>query len=357
LANPTSNTTNNPIVVTEPTNATPIVNNTPTPTSYNPTNNGNVNNQSPIIFSGSSTTNGIISQQQGDSAVYDAVTKFAAQNNNNLTKIQSILSTGLNFTLTATNGQVGTNVWVDNQLTNYSTEATLEGLTNLVGHFLNATNIGDTNSIAAQEQLGSVAALNGSNLITGTVSGLTVPSTDDGYGSDGVNWTISIPYGPGYSIDLNPFHVSWVNDLATFVRSLIAWIFTCGLYYRNWKLLNDQYRGQAATRQATTSGQTVLGNNANIASCIICAGLITTVMLALPIFASGWFGVVLPISHLANPFSGSLAGTVATSVWMVDKFFPLAFMVYCVFNGIIFQVSISAVVWVTNTLTRFIVGL
>jgi len=77
----------------------------PGPTSFNPTNSTTGSN---IVWTASANTNAILSQQQGDGALYDGITKFAAQNDKNLRDIKGALDgLGTNLNFTGETGVVG----------------------------------------------------------------------------------------------------------------------------------------------------------------------------------------------------------------------------------------------------------
>jgi hypothetical protein len=267
-----------------------------------------------------------------------------------------------------TNQPYPTNLWVANMptnfgmftnppfaLTNYATESTLEGISNLLASLL--TNGTSSNDIAGEQAKGVAAAVEGSDTYKGIFSGVdSTPAYAAGgtYGGDGGSWVIQIPYGAGYSIDLNPFHVAWVSDLARFVRNLVKWICIAGLLLVNIKDVLGAQNALGAARQATAAGETILGTNANSAIALLCAAAITLAVLALPAFAASWFTAYLG-TFATNPFTG-VGGTVGTSVWMVDQFFPIGVMVACVFCRAIFVAALSAVVWTVQTIVRFICG-
>ena len=261
-------------------------------------------------------------------------------------------------------GKGGTNLGGLN-LTNYNLESTqtnvlgtLAGLSNLVASLL--TNTVDTNHIAGEMPAGYAAAEAGTNALLSLM-----PEAPDGGGQVGSalsGWTVQIPYGGGYTIDLNPFHLAWVASLAAFVRSLVFWICGASLLYGNCDVLLKALQSLGATRQASASGQSVLGTNANLATALIMAAVITLVMLGVPYFALNWYvnhtalGISFQNLVSGNPFQNGAASAVAQSVWMADQFFPLSWMVSCVVSGITFRVALGAVIWTVQTVTRFLVG-
>jgi hypothetical protein len=161
---------------------------------------------------------------------------------------------------------------------------------------------------------------------------------------------------------LNPFDFPWVVKLAAFVNSLIVWIFAAGLYYENITCLFRAMGILASARQATSSNQSILGTNLNLGTALAMALIITTVMLAVPLFANGWFnnhtfsGMTFHSLIISNPFKGMTAGGVSDALWITCQFFPLSFMFYCVVARIFFQVSLGAIVWTVTTIVRFLVG-
>ena len=251
----------------------------------------------------------------------------------------------------ASNGvaSTGTNIF---SLTNVAQENTLEGISNLL-----ASGSASNTQPSDEQARGQAAASDGVSSLQRLGGSIIAPNPTEHYGTPLDGWSVSIPYGAGYTIDLNPFHVEWVVSLASFVRNLVAWIFAVGLVYRNTSLLIATIQGLGATRQATASGQAILGINANLATALVCAGLITAAMLAVPMYVSDWFGANNLFSVITNnPFHNASGGTVANSIWMTDQFFPLAFMVWCVVSGIVFRLNLAPVIWLVQTITRFLVG-
>ena len=241
----------------------------------------------------------------------------------------------------------GTNVL---SLTNVAQENTLAGISNLLA---GATNGSPTD----QQARGQVAASDGVSALHRMAGSMSAPEQNEHYGTPLDGWSVSVPYGSGYTIDLNPFHMGWVVSLAAFVRNLVSWIFAVGLVHRNATLLITAIQSLGSTRQASASGQAILGVNANLATALICAGLITAAMLAVPVYFSDWFNANNLFSVITNnPFHNVSGGTVANSIWMADQFFPLSYMIWCVVTGILFKVNLAPVIWLVQTVTRFLVG-
>jgi hypothetical protein len=251
-------------------------------------------------------------------------------------------------------------------MTNYSTETTqtnvlgtLAGMSNLLASFT-ATNTLETNHIGAESSAGYAAATEGTNLLAGF--GVQEFSGGDAVGSALSGWTISVPYGAGYTIDLNPFHVSWVVALAAFTRFFITWALVALLMMVNTSALLSTLQAQGSIRQASASGQSVLGNNLNLVTAILMAVLITAVMLAVPIYALGWlsshgvFGQGFITFLAGNPFKSSQANGVGGALYITDQFFPLSFIAFAAVAGIGFKAGMNLNVWLTNTVARHLVG-
>lgn len=144
----------NSVIVTNGPPAYPGVTNTYTPqnpSTFNPTNSGaGVSN---IVWTSSSYTNTILSQQQGDAAVYDAINKFAQGNDINLRGINSNITSLKNTSANGLNG-VSNLLWLG--LTNGQGFGNVTGAirnfhfdnTNLLGQILHGiTNGSGTNAM------------------------------------------------------------------------------------------------------------------------------------------------------------------------------------------------------------------
>lgn len=329
----------------------------PSGTIYNANNTTN----SPVIWQAAAATNPSVAIQDAGSATVDALTKASTQAHSDAQAIAAAIGS-LGGTNGVSNG-TGTNIGLT--LTNYATETTatnqlavLCGLTNMLGSALDHnTNIDLSSQVAA----GTAAADAGKTPLETLSGNLTPGDRNERYGSPTSTWIVSVGYLGVGSINLDPFSYSWVVALAGFMRNLVTWICGAGLYYRNIKLLINTINTMFTFRQAQTAGTTVLGVNANTLSCIVVAGLITTAMLVVPMYFSDWFGASGLVSMLVtNPFSasGTTGGTIlASSVYIVDQFFPLAFMVWCTVSAIAFRAGLAPVLWLVGTVIRFLVGL
>jgi hypothetical protein len=264
--------------------------------------------------------------------------------------VNAIQSTGeTNYALETTLETVNTNTQV--------TANTLVGISNLLGNL--PTNSISTNlawELAAGQDAASsqIAPLND---LASSLSGVANGS-DTSLGSPLANWNISVPYMGGYTIDLNPFDVSWVVELAAFVRSLVKWGVILSLVtYASSKLLSA-LQAAGANRQATESGVAGILSEVpfiNSIVAVVCATIVTAVCVAFFTFATSWFTPYMA-QIATSPFSSLASSTVASSVWMADQFFPLSVIVSCSVSYVFFNFSLSAVVVSVQTITRYITG-
>jgi hypothetical protein len=245
-------------------------------------------------------------------------------------------------------------------ITNYATESTLSGISNLLSGVL--TNLPDSNSVyqavTSQQSQGDQNAQQGKTSLEGISQGLSEPDSGETYGSPTTDWQVSVPYLGGHTINLNPFHYDWVVAIASFFRNLVAWVCAVSLVIWNSKLLIDTIQKMFTYRQARTAGSSIFGNNVNTLSCIIVAVAITAVTLIVPLYFANWYGAKGVISMvMSHPFHGSHPSTVQTAVYITDQFFPLAFMVWCLVVRLIFMLSLAPLLWLVGVTIRFLVGL
>jgi len=208
----------------------------------------------------------------------------------------------------------------------------------------------DSNGMAAA---GSAAAAPGSNALASAVSGLSSATAMDQGATrlgtaPGVDWSVSVG---GYTIDCNPFDMSWVVDLAAWVRAVVTWVVIGGIVWRNSRRMLEAINALGAARQAS-SAATAPGISVLVA--LTMAVVITVAMLAVPTFCVSWFAPYLGVLS-SSPFitSGSAA---STGLWMADQFFPISLMAAAWVVDVVFVWSLGAVVWGVQTVTRFLTG-
>ena len=147
-------------VPANPSSPGPTEVNTPPPVTYNPTNTGALGtNQSPILFTSTNTSTSI---QQGDSALFDAMTKGEVEAHKDALLTENALAALANSLSNSPSGGAGTNIF--NGVTNVDVQNWPAGYSNYLSGIL-------TNGLA------------GNDLLAGIYSN-TLPSTN-GMGSNG----------------------------------------------------------------------------------------------------------------------------------------------------------------------------
>jgi hypothetical protein len=372
--------------------STNTVINAPTPTVYDPSNNGNGTNgnTSPILYT---STNAVTSQQQGDAALYDAVTKAAVQAHNDALAINSgvngiytnasavawansmflsnVLSHGLSVTgaianVTVTNTGYG--------FTNYNLQGTQEGISNLLSGiatniFANGTNQltisalnTNANNIAgvlSNSLTGALAKMNAAtNAASGVadaadqsafLSGLSSSLSDEG-GSPQLQ---NIDLGHGIVIALGS------NIPAGFlpIRGIISWIVIALLLYRNFRTFNACVMKAFGVPQTTTAGTEVLGNNVNFFSALTMAGLIVATVSTLPVIAAGFLSSELAFwASSSNPLSVFRGGSLAWAYSLISQYVPIAvlFSAFCV--RMVYVTVLESSTSVIAAILKFFVG-
>lgn len=316
-----------------------------------------------ILWTASAYTNSSLAVQQGDSALYDALTKAAAAAHSDESAIASAITNGvlaahidaLGISNAVAHGGStnGTGVYLGP--TNGATENTLQGISNLLG---NATGmVINAATVSVWQAQGTTYGATGSNELNQTG---TLPSSTEALGDAiGDDWQITVPYLNSYVIDLNPFHVTWVVDLAAFFKSAITWISMVGLFYSNITVLLGAIKSSGSYRQAEFGGASVEGNTiANISASVVVAIAITVAMLALPAIGYSLAGWDFSLSSVFTvPFHATSAPhTVRVALYITDQFFPVMFMVYCTLCGMLYRMKVSAAVWVVQVVVRFTVA-
>lgn len=392
-------------ITTNPTNAVAQSVTAP-PFIYNTTNNNGTNYTPPIIFS---TTNQVTSQQQGDQALYDALTKFAAKNNSqnlilasNLSAINTNISAKTNYSLettqskilSANNGMsnllssivlrgadqathldsvamlgalnsISNNTKGTTGISNYAQETTLLGMSNLMVNGNYATNrpIGTNDWGTAQSNLtAQLDAIhnetNGAGVMGTAMSGYKSQINQTGVSDDAAN------NGSLFSVELGgaggglQFQIT-SNDLDARVGSLsqgrpvFKWAIIVLLVFFNYKVLRKAIGDVAQTNQATTAGTTLLGTNVNSASALICAAIIVAILASLPtIAASGILDVLTTISFHENPIASVTSNIYAFG----NHYFPIGLMFSALINHFGFRVFLDAAAASAMAIVKFLVG-
>lgn len=301
-----------------------------------------------------SISNGFAQLVNGTNA--DIATETTQKGLSNLLGVLAGQGTNLACILTNLSGIVSNGAALGNN-TNLAQETTLTGISNILANLYDTNNLPTTNSLLA---LASDSALQGSNLLAGIVG-----SDAFGVGSDNSSslgdsgplqlWTMSIaiPFmQQSFTFDMNPFHLPWVVSLAAFVRNFIGWFCAVSLTSANIYMLLNSVNVLASSKQAS-GNSAIPGINSGVAVAMAIA--ITGVCLALPMYASDWFGASGLLNTItSHPFKGPVAAPVGVSIYIADQFFPIAFMVWCVMVGIGFRASLTAICYSCMTIIRFL---
>jgi len=332
----------NSTVVTNGVASYPSTTNSYTPNSpvfYNPTNAGTASN---ILWTASSHTNTILSQQQGDSAVHDAINKFAAGNDSNLRNIGTNISRGNTILGQGFNG-LSNMVGVLHGLTNGSGGETgvvnavnqfRNENTNLLGQILNAITIytNTEGEIEILTNLWTIPEITEHGEFTGQMGDLqalapdgTLPETDDAF------WLVTLI--PGVDpFNFRPSH--HLGSVATLMRKLILWIVVIAYCLFVLKDIFELFQLVASTAQmdAPEAEATVFGVGGNwgilLAPVVISVFLAAWALLLESVITSmgAVVGTVDFISFLStSPFAG-VTGPVAHGVGEVSLWFPLSFV-------------------------------
>lgn len=236
---------------------------------------------------------------------------------------------------------------LDGFQTNALTLTELRGTTNIVQP-------GDT---AGQQSTGNAAtAANGGTTLANALSGFgSVGSSSSGTYPIG---EMTMNLGIAGVIDLNPANFAPTANIGTMSRQLAKWVLTVSFLIACWSVLGSHIQALGSVRQATASGQTILGTNANVVTALAAAALITVVLAAVPALALTIGDKVVMNAISFQPFTvaASVSTMCANAVGIADMFFPLDLSAFYVCNYILFRVSISGVWFVAVTVCRFIVG-
>lgn len=326
----------------DPGSLSPAVNVTDSgPVDYNPAVNGNN-----IAFSGTNDS------QEGFGALYDAITKFAAQTDANLRRIASNSVSGGSGTLVVSNNVVVTNI--------------LGGDGDIVGAIQDlhqsVTNAWRTGADGQGLEFMSnhVAGLDG--MVEGADNGLStaleslVPSgTFDVPNGGGSFWEVTLyPGAPPFNFRPS----SYLGEMFSVAKQLISWIIVVGYVFL---VLKDIYGvvstiGSGSQLLKPRLDAQALGTGGDWGAALVpfyvgaflvaYAALITVIVGAVVVFLGGEISLTLAL----NPFSG-VTGAAAAGVGESAQFFPWSVF----FSGVV-----SYAVWrvsMTTAVTAFVVWL
>lgn len=348
--------TNNPAdYVTNPiTNGgTNFAGNTPTPIIYNAT-----NMPSPIIWSNLANTNSAVATMNGDSAIYNAITKNGLQAHNDIATISSQLD--------ALSSNIGTNK-TTSTLTNYNLETTQQGISNLLANMgtnggMSLTQFQGT-AMTVQSDLSSngfdMNKTNGASVLAlnSITSAFGRPSLDES-GDAGEVTMLDIPLDLANKVHLT-LGTSEIDEWLPALHGGLAifrWAVIMLLIIANYKVLVKAVKTTMLVPQATTSGETLLGTNINAASAIIMAGAIVAVVASLPtVFASGVLDNIGKIA-IGNPLQGAESG-IGKAYGFACHYFPIGTFITALLNHFGFRIAIDSAETVCMGIIKFLTGL
>lgn len=358
-----------------------------TQSQYSPTNALNSGTNSPVLFT--TTTNGVLSQQQGDSALYKAVTDLGLQAHQDaaviLAGIDGIytnadavaLADRMNLSNLLANGIAlrGTNpVSIINGETNYALETTMEGISNLLGGWTNAFTRADWRTNAA-EIVGSesnnilglsaeswLSYTNGASMLGDAFGGINtmipaMSASDDGDGGDEIlHVEIGNPSGATVPLIISTSQLDNVLPAGAMARVAFKWAILVTLGICNYKVLVREIRTTLLVPQAHAAGTSIFGTNINVASAVVMAAVIVAAAACLPtVFASGIVSTFAQVSLSAPTTVVSSIATVGYG--FVSHYFPLAMMITAIVNHLGFRVASNIMELVACAIVKFAVGL
>lgn len=320
------------------TNGTPNVVTPPAPGQFDP---GGGKVGSNILWSMSSATNVIISQQEGDAALYDVMSKHSAANDANLRNINSNISRLIGVVGGLTNGTsdigVSNALWLTHgSLTNFINGFSTNSLDvgSMTGTVMQAW--GEAMSKAAQENFELEGTLD-------IVKGLTIEDAPAGDSSP-----LQFSWG-GVDWDFDPSH--YVNP--GFIYQLFAWVLAAAYLI---KIIGDIMKWVhvlAAANQVKTPyiDANVFGFGGNFG------------IMLIPVFVGAFlvaYGAFIGIvtSELGTAFSGTafsyltsgpLSGgsgggvSVAVAIYLIQLYFPIDLLVSLTAGYIIFRATMVSI--------------
>lgn len=173
----------------------------------------------------------------------------------------------------------------------------------------------------------------------------------------GDSWTVNFSAGQNtFSLNFNPMRISWVADLASLIKRLIARAVVLALLIAMGKSLSANIRSSVSARQATAQPDAqILLPGALTGLALAAASAITLVLGAIPTFA-----VFVMRGYLAtafsNPYSGTSHGSVLQGLWLANQFLPLELIAIAPVNYYVFVMTQNTLFWTSCTAVRFIVG-
>jgi hypothetical protein len=325
----------------------------------------------------------------GADAIIQAENAFAARNHTDLASVQSSINSG-NLTLANVLGELQSDermvtnlaggLWSEvtsdsrvttnllGQLENEAkTETNLLGQLKLTNH-LDLANLGNvisnqywgttqqysmgyvSNTASILTAMGAAASMVGSNQLAslGVFDDQVVAA-----GGDALTWDINVATTLGHTetIHLNPFSHDWVTDLCMITTAIVKWGSLIGLILAASKIVTSGIENAGVMRQASAASA-VPGVSSGTA--VGMAVAMTVAIGVLPALAytviSGWKG------SLSAPIPVPSTTAIGWSIYALQKFIPVQYVVVNIINLIAFRFTWTAILFVAQTIVRFLVG-
>lgn len=178
----------------------------------------------------------------------------------------------------------------------------------------------------------------------------TLPADSAGGGGGG----LSIPIGLGVTMDLGSAAEGY--PFASTIRISLIWIILFLLFMKVRGEMSSALTSAFLTPQASTAGETVLGNNLNAASALVMAGIVVaaifTVFAGLSGFAIGAGGA---LAGAATP--SSMWGSLGWGASFAGTLVPITYLVTAALSYAAFCVIKDGILTLCSTIIKFATGL
>jgi len=320
-------------VNTSPTNMIPILITPNNPTPYNST------NQNPILFTGTNDT------RDGLGAVYDAITKFAAQNDANLRALR-------------TNGGGGSSVSVTNNISVSVTNMSSGGETGVVAavnsfhhSFTNGTGMEYDTNLTSLQAKGTAASSGIIEGIDDAITGLgAAPAILTGGSAD---MTINFM---GQDLNLDPNH--FLPGAMPLLKGLITLIATIFFATHCAKLLWDATKvyTNAQTGGVPNLEGTIFGIGGNVAGASLSI-IVPTIFILIWIAVFYWFFAsgISVISEMGEAATGVNLSD-STALYLLNSVFPIPLLLTYAWTKVALYLGASKVVVLASSITRYLAG-
>ena len=267
---------------------------------------------------------------------------------NSLLSVSNSLLSVSNFSrLSATNTfAIATNT--------YGMSNSLFGVSNMLGSASSRTNFTEAQG-NEQASRGALAAGSGQSRVQAVVESVTTASAPVDIGEPSMPWIFTWSFsGFSWTVNCNPFSLSWIVELAAFVKSVLTWSSWCALLGFMSLQVTNAFGFSGSWRQASSSGQALWGFNANLATSLVMAALITAAMYLLLDFCMVALGSYL--GNLATVWVLPSSGALRWALWAANQFVPFSVLVAHMVVYVTFNLTLVKAMWLAQTTTRFLVG-